>query len=144
MHDHTLLELLTRSKATEAFKEDVRAFLAHEPAERVTAARPSPRVKVARLLTKLVHDEPELQLERVHLDARSGCSDFRGVLTATTADERTLAFHFVWDCHWRAEQEGWVDAFGLPDQIRAAREFGWQCFESWSVREVEAARVSGP
>lgn len=141
MHD-TLLELLARSKATEAFKEDVRAFVTHRPAARVTTARHSPRVKVARALTKLLHERPDLQVEHVHVDAFSGCSDFRGVLIATTADERVLAFDFVWDCHWRAQQEGWVDAFGLPDQIRAAHEFGWQCFESWSGGPAEAPRAA--
>ena len=43
--------------------------------------------------------------------------------------ERQVRFH--WDCKWRAQQEGWVDYFGFPDQIRAAREFGWRCFERW-------------
>lgn len=142
MHD-TLLELLARSKATESFKEDVRAYLTHRPASRVTTARPAPRVKVARVLTKLLHEHPDLQVESVHVEASSGCSDFRGVLTATTTgDGDVLAFDFVWDCHWRAQQEGWEDAFGLPDQIRAAQELGWQCFERWSSRPAEPARAA--
>jgi hypothetical protein len=44
---------------------------------------------------------------------------------------QALKFDFVWDCQWRAVQQGWTDHFGLPDQIRAAREFGWRCFQHW-------------
>ena len=30
-----------------------------------------------------------------------------------------------------------VDHWGEPDQIRAAREFGWQCFAHWAERAGE-------
>jgi hypothetical protein len=40
-----------------------------------------------------------------------------------------LKYDFAWDCSWRARQEGWFDFWGAPDQIRAAGEFGYQCFE---------------
>ena len=130
-----LLALLDRSAATAAFKADVHAYLSHEPAARVAAARPAPRVKVARVLAQLLDAEPALAVERVTVDAVSGCSDFRGTLAVETAGE-TRFFAFVWCCHWRAEEQQWRDAFGFPDQIRAAREFDWRCFEAW--REVEA------
>jgi hypothetical protein len=130
-----LIALLDRSAATAAFKADVRAYLAHEPATRVTAARPAPRVKVARVLAKLLDAVPDLAVERVSVDGVSGCSDFRGTLAVEAAGE-TRRFEFVWCCHWRAEEQQWRDAFGFPDQIRAAREFDWRCFEAW--REVEA------
>jgi hypothetical protein len=97
-------------------------------------------VKVLRVLAQLFETAPELEVERVHVDAASGCADFRGVLTVE-ARSGTRAFDFVWDCHWRAVQEGWTDAFGLPDQIRAAREFGHRCFERWSGRPVAESRT---
>ena len=135
---HPLLELLARSGATEDFKADVRAYASREPASRVTATRHLPRVKVLRVLTQLLESAPTLPIERVHLDAVAGCSDFRGTLTVETLRE-THAFEFVWDCHWRAVREGWTDCFGLPDQIRAAREFGHRCFERWEARGEDAS-----
>jgi hypothetical protein len=44
---------------------------------------------------------------------------------------------FAWDCRWRAQQQGWVDAFGFPDQIRAADEFGWNCFQHWQPVQAQ-------
>ena len=142
MH-HTLPELLARSSASDEFKADVRAFVAHDPAPRLTAARHSPRVKVLRVVAQLLDTEPQLRVERVHVDASSGCADFRGVATVET-DDGIRTFDFVWDCHWRAVQQGWKDCFGLPDQIRAAREFGYQCFQRWSERAPEAERGTPP
>ena len=136
-----LIAVLDRSLATEPFKQDVHAFLAHQPAPRVGAARLAPRVKVARVLTHLLAAEPELPVERVVVDAVSGCSDFRGSLTVVAAGE-TRVFEFVWCCLWRADQEGWRDAFGFSDQIRAAREFDWRCFEQW--RDVTPAPSAAP
>jgi len=134
-----LLALLDRSLATDAFKSEVLDFLAHRPARRVATVRPAPRVKVVRVLTQLLDAEPELPIDRVRVDAVSGCSDFRGTILVEAGAE-TQRFEFVWCCHWRANAEGWNDAFGLPDQIRAAREFDWRCFEQW--RKVEVATVA--
>ena len=131
-----LLPLLDRSPATDAFKADVRAFLAHQPAARIATTRLAPRVKVARLLTQLLDAEPALAIDRVRVDAISGCSDFRGTVEVEAADA-TRVFEFVWCCQWRADVQGWRDAFGFSDQIRAAREFDWRCFEEW--REVAGA-----
>jgi hypothetical protein len=122
--------LLDRSRATDAFKSDVLDFLAHRPARRVATVRPAPRVKVVRVLAQLLDAEPELRIDRVRVDAISGCSDFRGTVLVE-AEGETQLFEFVWCCHWRATEAGWHDAFGLPDQIRAAREFDWRCFEQW-------------
>jgi hypothetical protein len=137
--NHVLPELMAHSRASEAFKADVRAYAAHEPASRLTVSRHVPRVKVLRVLAQLFETEPGLEVERAHVDAASGCADFRGVLTIETPDGQR-AYEFVWDCHWRALQEGWTDAFGLPDQIRAAREFGHRCFERWSGRDAGRSR----
>lgn len=127
--------ILERSGATEAFKTDVRAFAAYQPASHIRSARRDPRVKVVRVLSQLLSAEPELVIEQVALDAHSGCSDFRGSVTVTHA-AGTSVFDFNWCCHWRAKEEGWVDYFGMPDQIRAAREFEWRCFQTWERRDV--------
>ena len=134
-----LLSALDRSLAAEAFKADVRAFAANQPAPRIATTRLAPRVKVARLVTQLLSAEPSLPVERVRVDAVSGCSDFRGTLLVETADD-ARTFEFVWCCQWRADQQGWRDAFGFSDQIRAAREFDWRCFERWDEVGVSATR----
>jgi hypothetical protein len=134
-----LLSLLDRSLATEAFKADVRSFVAHQPAPRIATARLAPRVKVVRVLTQLLDAEPALAIDRVQVDAVSGCSDFRGTLAVETVDD-TRVFEFVWCCQWRADERGWRDAFGFSDQIRAAREFDWRCFEEWREAGATAAR----
>ena len=128
-------DLLERSRATPAFKADVRTFATSHAAAplTITAARHAPRVKVLRVVAQLLHALPALPVERVHVDAVSGCSDFVGTLSVT-ADGTQFQVDFAWCCHWRAKQEGWTDAFGFPDQIRAAREFGWDCFERWEPR----------
>lgn len=133
-----LSSLLDRSGASEPFKADVRAFLAHQPAPRVGTARLAPRVKLARLLTQLLHAEPGLAIERVRVDAVAGCSDFRGTVAVETAGATHL-FEFVWCCQWRADAEGWLDAYGFSDQIRAAREFDWRCFEQWRATGADVA-----
>ena len=74
---------------------------------------------------KLLEDHPDLPLERVDVEGESGCSDFVGKVHASPGD---LTFEFDWNCQWRAEECGWTDAFGDPDQIRAAQTFGYQCF----------------
>ena len=137
MPEAALIHALARSAATEEFKADVRAYLCHQPASRVAVARHSPRVKVARVLTQLLSSEPTLAIDRVHVEGVSGCSDFRGVVTVH-ADEGSRSFDFAWCCHWKAIELGWTDAFGLPDQIRAAQEFGWECFERWAERKDAA------
>jgi hypothetical protein len=143
--------LLRRSNATEEFKRDVIAFGRHEQAPRILTSRPSPRVKVLRLLSQLLNAEPALRIEAVEVEGWSGCSDYVGVIRVL-ADGEERAFRFVWCCQWRAQQEGWLDAFGLPDQIRAAREFGWRCFSEWhelpsgataTANVASASRVNG-
>ena len=132
-----ITKLLDRSRATNDFKQELLAFERHEMVGRISASRPSPRVKVMRVMCQLLHAQPELEIERVHLDARSGCSDYAGVVTVE-ANGVQRSFQFVWCCQWRAQQEQWYDWFGLPDQMRAAREFGWDCFSEWS--ELTSAR----
>lgn len=126
-------QILQRSRATEAFKQALRRYATRSDVDQIVTTRHLPRVKVLRLVTQLLHAHPEFQVERVHVDARSGCSDFEGHLMVEGAGEARI-FEFVWDCRWRAEQEGWIDCFGFPDQIRAASEFDWRCFAEWKER----------
>jgi hypothetical protein len=115
-----ITKFLDASRATAEFKRDVLAFAEHHAVERVHVEPNAPRVKVLRVLAQLLTALPDEPIERVSVAAESGCSDFRGTVTfAAGAAERT--FDFVWDCAWRAEQEGWTDYYGYPDQIRAAR-----------------------
>jgi hypothetical protein len=125
-----IADFLDRSRATDAFRADLLAFAEHASADRVHLARPSPRVKVLRLVAQLVTQEPSLAIDRIVVDGRSGCSDFCGTLTVHASGERRT-YDFAWDCQWRAQQEGWEDCFGFPDQIRAAQTFGWDCFMTW-------------
>src|SRR5918998_880873 len=127
--------ILGKSQATESFKLDVAAFCSGRVAPRVAVEGFAPRIKVQRLLAQLLVSEASLPITRVTVRGRSGCSDFVGEVKVETVSE-THVFDFVWDCRWRAEVEGWTDCFGLPDQMRAAQEFGWQCFQVWSPRSA--------
>ncbi|MBA3891990.1 MAG: hypothetical protein H0X64_15840 [Gemmatimonadaceae bacterium] len=128
--------ILARSKATEAFKQDVLRFSAGEEPTVIEVLGYAPRVKVERVLIQMLNAEPELVVRSVKVRGASGCSDFSGEATVETpTGQRTFAFS--WCCRWRAESEGWKDYFGFPDQIRAAREFGWDCFQRWA--EVASA-----
>lgn len=125
-----LKTLLNRSCATERFKSDLSRFLREGAAPSIELSRPAPPLKVERLLLHLLETEPNLEIARVRIHARSGCSDFRGVVRVETEDA-VLGFEFTWCCRWRAEAEGYRDFFGFPDQIRAAHEFQWRCFKEW-------------
>ena len=126
-----LLPYLDAAAAHPQLKSDVLAFLQGGQSSRVQLDGHAPRVKVERVLTQLFHAHPDLEIERVRVQGRSGCSDFVGSLVAFTSDAEHR-FEFTWCCAWRAEQEGWRDCFGFWDQARAAREFGWRCFSKWT------------
>lgn len=121
------------SAATAEFKADVASFLSGEKSDRVRVETYVPRVKVRRLLTQLLTSEPSLEIEHVVIRAQSGCSDLIGTVDVHTRSG-PQHFEFVWDCRWRASREGWVDYFGMPDQMRAAQEFDWRCFQRWERR----------
>jgi len=128
----TIRDFLERSSATPAFQDAIRAFMRTGAAnDRVGFAAYSPPVKIERTLTKMLAAYPELAIDRVEIRGSSGCEYFSGKLTISALDgEREVLFH--WDCKWRAQQQGWVDYFGFPDQTRAAREFGYECFREWT------------
>lgn len=123
--------LLDESQVTDAFREAVAEFLSTPvSSDRISFGRGCPPVKVERTLAKILEEYPDLPVESIDLDAQSGCEFFRGVATIRAADgERRVRFE--WNCRWRAEQMGWADWFGFPDQARAAREFGHDCFRAW-------------
>jgi hypothetical protein len=139
-----LSEYLARSRAAEQLKRDVQALAAMpwggvRNSATVACLRHAPAVKVVRVLTQLFSELPDTLIHSVEVDARSGCSDYIGTVTAHCEDSSRV-FEFVWDCRWRAAEEGWTDHWGEPDQIRAAREFGWRCFERWVERTGETVR----
>ena len=123
-------QIIAKSRAAEPFKIAVRGYRSGTGGEHIRVDGYAPSIKVKRLLTHILASEPHLPIERITLRGRSGCSDFVGTVTVHTSTE-TRTFEFVWDCRWRAEQLGWTDCFGFPDQIRAAREFDWRCFRRW-------------
>lgn len=131
----TILPYLEAAAAHPDFKRDVLEYLNGGVSQRITLEGHAPRVKVARVLTQLLHAHPALPVERIRLHARSGCSDFSGQLTVV-AGAHEHKIDFVWCCAWKAEQEGWKDCFGFWDQMRAAREHGWQCFRTWETVQV--------
>jgi hypothetical protein len=130
--------ILSRSCATNRFKADVLAFSSRAESPSITLVRTVPRIKVIRLINQLLHAHPEWVVDRLRIDGRSGCSDFVGTVTVEGGGE-TRVVEFAWDCRWRAEEQGWVDAYGFPDQIRAADEFGWNCFQRWQPALAQTA-----
>ena len=127
----TLDELLASSAAGEAFKRAVQALAAGGKQDRIAYNSASPPVKVLRFVMKLLETRPDLALERVEIQGQAGCSDYVGTATAQPGP---LQIEFEWDCRWRAEGLGWRDPFGDPDQLRAARELGYQCFRKFELR----------
>src|SRR5215210_3479630 len=127
--------LVQSSNATPDFKADVLSFLMGDNTHRVKVETFVPRVKVQRLLNQLLATEPSLEIEQVVIRGLSGCSDFVGSVDVQTRSG-THVFDFTWCCRWRAESEGYVDYFGFPDQMRAAREFDWRCFRRWERRST--------
>ncbi len=139
----SLIPLLDRCAASDQLKLAMRALVAQpwgnaHNSDTIAFRRGAPTVKVERVLTQLLSELPDARIERIEIDARSGCSDFGGHLTVH-ADGASRVFDFVWDCRWRASEEGWTDHWGEPDQIRAAREFGWRCFAVWAERPMIAS-----
>jgi hypothetical protein len=126
-----LRDLVARSRATPAFRAALDDFLRDaRPSEQIRFDRHSPVVKVERALTKLLVAHPTLPIDRVTIDAASGCEYYRGEMRVSAGGE-DLRIRFHWDCRWKAAEQGWTDYFGFPDQIRAAREFGFDCFRTW-------------
>lgn len=126
-----LTTFLAASAATEEFRSSVGEFLTTGEANpNVWFERRPPPIKVERTLSKILATYPELAIERVSIDGQSGCELFRGRAVIEAAGERREV-RFEWNCRWKAEQLGWTDWFGFPDQTRAARELDYDCFLLW-------------
>ncbi len=124
-------DLLERSRATDEFREALESFLrTGRSAGAVTFDAGSPPVKVERTIAKALEEYPGLPIEAIEIRGISGCEFYRGVATITAGGEARVV-RFVWDCKWKAQEMGWTDYFGFPDQGRAAREFGHACFRTW-------------
>ncbi len=127
-----LFEYLRAASATPPFRYAVEEFpRTGAPNTRVSFGSGDPAIKVERTITMILRDHADLEIESVEIDAVSGCANYRGIANVrTTSDE--VRIDFDWDCRWKALQLGWTDYFGFPDQARAAREFGFDCFRSWT------------
>lgn len=121
----SLEELLDASRAHADFKQAVRALAAGSNQDRIRANAGSPPVKVLRFIMKLIEQHPDEAFESLVVDAESSCSGYTGHAVAQPGSQR---YEFDWNCAWRAVEEGWKDPFGDPDQVRAARTLGYQCF----------------
>ena len=137
-----LTDILDDSAATSEFKAAVLSVHARTRTPLVASTRPVPHVKIVRLLTHLLDAERDLAITRVRISADSGCSDLTGMIDVECVDG-ARRFSFEWDCAWRAEERGWTDCFGFPDQMRAAREYDWRCFKSWQAEdEISSERLA--
>lgn len=126
---YSLQDLLNRSKATDEFKDAVRNFIdTPTPNSVIRYAVGMPGLKILRTIMKLLEMRPDLEIEAVAITARSGCADFVGTIEVQPG---TRKFAFVWNCQWRARENEIQNAWGMPDQIKAANDFGYQCFQSF-------------
>lgn len=132
MREAKLKTLLENSEASGAFKSAVRDFADGKESQLIKYSLGSPKVKVQRVLMKLLEAFRDEQITEVDIQGSSSCSGYVG--TVTFAPNQTKIF-FNWDCEWKAKQEGFKTWYGAPDQIKAASQFGYQCFEKFEVIE---------
>lgn len=124
--------ILAVSAATESFKQAVLAYRDGHAQDCIKANAGAPPVKVLRFLSKLLEACPETPINSVRIEGFSGCSNFTG---RATVEPGEINIKFDWDCRWKAHEMGWRDMFGMPDQTRAAREMGYQCFRSFEIED---------
>ena len=82
----SLDELLTKSRATDAFKTGVREFAHGKPHTLIGVNRWQPDVKVLRTICKLLEEHPDHPIERVDIEGASGCSDYVGTMAVQPGD----------------------------------------------------------
>ncbi len=120
-------ELIEETSATAEFKASFEEFLKKQsPNDRIDFGAGNPPVKVLRALCGLFENCNGLAIDRVEVDGRSGCSDYRGRISVNGGEKE---FAFVWDCAWKAREAGLTDFLGFPDQQRAVRQYNYRCFE---------------
>ncbi len=124
---YALQELLDNSSATETFKDTLRDFFSRpQPNNRICYPSGTPALKIVRTIMKLLQEFPQIPFDSVHINARSGCATFKGEIAIEPQNRK---FKFLWDCQWRAQESGLTNAWGMPDQVKAAQDFGYQCFQ---------------
>jgi hypothetical protein len=137
----TLLDLLGHSRVKPEFAAAVTEFLrSHRSNDHVQYGPGCPPVKIERTLMQLLKSSPEMEIERIEIRGVSGCEYFRGELVVHTT-YAPVTVRFEWNCKWKAQEQGWSDYFGFPDQTRAAREFGHDCFRTWNAVTMEPISV---
>ncbi len=137
-----ILHFLNHSAVTEPLRADFRDFLrTGRPTPLIAFDIRYPTVKVERTLTKILESFPTLPIERIEIAGTSGCEFFRGTALVETG-AGTQRVQFEWNCRWKAEQLGWSDYFGFPDQARAAREHGYDCFVRWEEEALGASTAA--
>jgi hypothetical protein len=124
--------LLENSAATDEFKAAVIQVKGGRSSPLIVHNYAVPPVKAVRAICKLLEEAPDFEVKNVNIQGASGCSDFEGTLEVNGGERR---YYFTWDCAWRAKQEGFVDSWGSPDQIRAAQQFGYQCFKKFELEQ---------
>ena len=128
MSETKLKTLLENSQASGAFKTAIQGLSDGTDSELIKYSSGSPKVKVQRVLMKLLEVFPDEKITEVDIRGASSCSGYAGTLTFGP-NQTNIAFN--WDCEWKADQEGFKTWYGAPDQIKAARQFGYQCFEKF-------------
>lgn len=123
-------EILAASAATEDFKDAMRGLSAGTPHTAIEFNEASPPIKVLRFAMKLLDMNPEIEFSSLQIEGESSCAGYVGTATAQPGD---MTIEFDWDCAWKADECGWKDAFGDPNQLRAAQTFGYQCFKTFSA-----------
>ncbi len=123
-------EILAASAATDYFKDAIRGLSAGGAHRAIQFNAASPPIKVLRFAMKLLDTHPEIEFTSLLIEGQSSCSGYVGTATAQPGD---MKIDFDWDCAWKAGECGWKDAFGDPNQLRAAQTFGYQCFRTFSA-----------
>lgn len=122
---HNIQTLLDNSAACAGFKNAIAGLQHGRRSELIIFPRYVPAVKALRVCMKFLEAEPTMEIRNVRIEGITGCRDFSGALGA---NDDEIKYAFSWDCRWRAQQTGMLTTSGTPDQARAAREFGYQCF----------------
>ena len=130
MIDTELQTLLDASKAEDTFKQAVLNFAGGDDSDLIKSSPGSPRIKLLRVLMKLLEMFPHEVITNVREEGISSCSGYRGMVIFGPEGKRA---EFHWNCYWKAQQEGLKTWYGEPDQSKAARKFGYQCFETFKV-----------
>lgn len=125
-----LTAMLERSSATPEFREALEGWRHGEKSPRIAIDGFVPAIKIERFLTKLFEQRPDLVIDSIRIEAQSGCSHLTG---KARIEPGRVRVRFDWNCAWKAEVEGMI-AYGIPDQQRAAQEFGYDCFRVFEVR----------